>query len=129
MITGDHAITAQTIAKKVGLSGKVLTGPEIEDMSSDMLQRAAENISVFARVSPEHKVRICAALQQNGHVVAMTGDGVNDAPAIHRAEVGVSMGKVGTSVARQASDLVLMDDCYATIVAGVEEGTTDLFQY
>jgi Ca2+-transporting ATPase len=122
MITGDHAITAQTIAKKVGLSGKVLTGPEIEDMSSDMLQRAAENISVFARVSPEHKVRICAALQQNGHVVAMTGDGVNDAPAIHRAEVGVSMGKVGTSVARQASDLVLMDDCYATIVAGVEEG-------
>lgn len=122
MITGDHALTAQTIAKKVGLNGTVLTGPEIEEMTNEQLQHATEKTNVFARVSPEHKVRICAALQKCDHVVAMTGDGVNDAPAIHRAEVGVSMGKVGTSVARQASDLVLMDDCYATIVAGVEEG-------
>lgn len=122
MITGDHAITAGTIAKKVGIMGRVIEGEEIEKMPDVQLQKATEEVNIFARVSPEHKVRICKALQKNGHVVAMTGDGVNDAPAIYQAEVGVSMGKVGTSVARQASDLVLLDDRYATIVAGVEEG-------
>lgn len=122
MITGDHAVTAQAIAHRVGLSGEALSGAEIEEMKDTELQESVKNTNIFARVSPEHKVRICKALQKNGHIVAMTGDGVNDAPAIHRAEVGISMGKVGTSVARQASDLILLDDHYATIVKGVEEG-------
>jgi Ca2+-transporting ATPase len=122
MITGDHAITAATIAKKVGLSGEAITGNEIEKMDEKQLQAVVKTTNVFARVSPEHKVRICTALQANGNIVAMTGDGVNDAPAIHRAEVGVSMGVVGTSVARQASDMVLLDDRFATIVNGIEEG-------
>jgi Ca2+-transporting ATPase len=122
MITGDHVITASAIAKKVGISGETLSGAEIEEMSNRQLQKAVKTINIFARVSPEHKVRICAALQKNGEIVSMTGDGVNDAPALHKAEVGISMGKVGTSVARQSSDLVLMNDHYATIVAGVEEG-------
>lgn len=122
MITGDHAITATTIAHRVGIKGEAITGEKIEKMTEPELRKAVRTTHIFARVSPEHKVRICKALQYNGHVVAMTGDGVNDAPAIHRAEVGISMGKIGTSVARQASDLILLDDHYATIVKGVEEG-------
>ncbi len=122
MITGDHGITAEAIGKKIGLTGSVLIGTEIETMSESDLQKAVKTTSIFARVSPEHKVRICEALQKNGEIVAMTGDGVNDAPAISRAQVGISMGKVGTSVAREASDLILLDDHYATIVRGVREG-------
>ena len=122
MITGDHAVTAAAIAAQVGLTGNVVTGEEIENKEEHELRRLVRITNIFARVSPEHKVRICAALQANGEIVTMTGDGVNDAPAIHRAEVGVAMGKNGTSVAREASDLVLMDDRYATIVQGIQEG-------
>lgn len=122
MITGDHAITAQAIAHQVGLEGDVLSGTEIEKMSPAALKEAVIATSIFARVSPEHKVRICKALQSHGLIVAMTGDGVNDAPALQSAQIGISMGKVGTSVAREASDLILLDDKFDTIVAGIEEG-------
>ncbi len=122
MITGDHAITAQAIASQVGIISEVIEGKEIEKMSDKDLQEAVKTVSIFARVTPHHKVAICKALQQNGEVVAMTGDGVNDAPAITQAQVGISMGNIGTSVARNASDIVLLDDNYSTIVKGVEEG-------
>ncbi len=122
MITGDHAITAQAIAKKVGIESEVLQGVDLDALSDEELQQKVREISVYARVSPAHKVRICKALQANGEVVAMTGDGVNDAPAISQAQVGVAMGKVGTAVARGASDMVLLDDDFSTIVRGVREG-------
>lgn len=122
MITGDHGITAQAIGQQVGLSGTAILGSEIEKMTDEELQEKVKTHCIFARVSPEHKVRICTALQQNGEVVAMTGDGVNDAPAIRKAEVGISMGKVGTSVAREASDLVLLDDSFSSIVRGIKAG-------
>ncbi len=122
MITGDHAITATAIANQVGLKGEAMAGAEIEKIDDDELQKIVPHTNIFARVSPEHKVRICKALQSHGLVVAMTGDGVNDAPALQRAQIGISMGKVGTSVAREASDLILLDDKFDTIVAGIEEG-------
>lgn len=122
MITGDHAITAKSIAKQVGIISDVKEGKEIEHISDIKLKKLVQEVSIFARVTPEHKVRICKALQNNGEIVAMTGDGVNDAPAITQAEVGISMGKVGTAVARNASDMILLDDDYSTIVKGVEEG-------
>jgi len=122
MITGDHAITAKAIASQVGIVSEVLEGKDLEKMTDKELQEAVKTISIFARVTPHHKVNICKALQQNGEVVAMTGDGVNDAPAITQAQVGISMGNIGTSVARNASDIVLLDDNYSTIVKGVEEG-------
>lgn len=122
MITGDHSITAKSIAQQVGIISDVKEGKEIERISDAKLKKLVQEVSIFARVTPEHKVRICKALQNNGEVVAMTGDGVNDAPAITQAEVGISMGKVGTAVARNASDMILLDDDYSTIVKGVEEG-------
>jgi len=122
MITGDHAITAKAIASQVGIVSEVIEGKDIEKMSEADLQKAVQTVSIFARVTPHHKVDICKALQHNGEVVAMTGDGVNDAPAITQAQVGISMGNIGTSVARNASDIVLLDDNYSTIVKGVEEG-------
>ncbi len=122
MITGDHAITAKAIASQVGIISDVIEGKDIEKMSDKDLQHAVTTVSIFARVTPHHKVAICKALQNNGEVVAMTGDGVNDAPAITQAQVGISMGNIGTSVARNASDIVLLDDNYSTIVKGVEEG-------
>lgn len=122
MITGDHAITAKSIAAQVGITSEVIEGKDMESFSDEKLADLVRHVSIFARVTPEHKVRICKALQANGEIVAMTGDGVNDAPAITQAEVGISMGKVGTAVARNASDMVLLDDDYSTIVKGVEEG-------
>lgn len=125
MITGDHELTAIAIAKQLGLLSRgefALTGLELESMSQSELENVVEKTSVYARVSPEHKVRILQALQKKGHVVAMTGDGVNDAPAIKKADVGISMGIKGTDVAKEASDLVLTDDHYATIVSAIEEG-------
>ncbi len=122
MITGDHAVTAEAIAHQVGLEGKVMAGTELEKTSDLDLQKIVLDTNIFARVSPEHKVRICKALQFHGLVVAMTGDGVNDAPALQTAQIGISMGKVGTSVAREASDLILLDDKFDTIVVGIEEG-------
>lgn len=123
MITGDHPDTAQAVARQLGINAdSVLTGAELSDMSGVRLQRVTEQVSVFARVAPEHKKHIAQALQANGHVVAMTGDGVNDAPALKAADIGIAMGISGTEVAKEASDMVLADDNFATIVAAVEEG-------
>ncbi len=124
MITGDHPLTAQAIARQVGLTGQpgVLTGPELEALSDEALQAAVRQTSVFARTAPEHKLRIVQALQALGERVAVTGDGVNDAPALAAADIGVAMGETGTDVAREAGDMVLMDDNFATIVQAVEEG-------
>ena len=129
MITGDHPLTAAAIARNLhlppaGEEPRVITGLELAAMSDAELEQAAAGISVYARVSPEDKLRIVVALQKRGHVVAMTGDGVNDSPALKRAEIGVAMGLAGTDVAKEASKMVLLDDNFATIVAAVEEGRT-----
>ena len=125
MITGDYPNTAKAIATSIGLlqpDHKVLTGGELDRLSDDLLCRQIEEVDVFARVSPEHKMRIVDALQANGEVVAMTGDGVNDAPAIKRANIGVAMGITGTDVAKETADMVLTDDNYVSIVDAVEQG-------
>lgn len=125
MITGDHQATAEAIAREMGfpLQGKgVLTGAELDRLSDEELASLAEEVTVYARVSPKHKLRIVRALKQRGHVVAMTGDGVNDAPAVKEADIGIAMGKSGTEVTKEASAMILADDNFATIVAAVEEG-------
>ncbi len=125
MITGDHKITAVAIAKEIGLmqtGDKVVTGMELEGMSLKELEEIANEVSVYARVLPEHKVKILQALEANGEVVAMTGDGANDAPALKRAHIGVSMGVKGTDVAKEASDMILQDDNFSTIVKAIESG-------
>lgn len=125
MITGDHGTTAEAIAHQLGIlqrGGTVLTGAQLTRMDDDELDKVSDNVYVFARVSPEHKLRIVKSLQRRGHVVAMTGDGVNDAPAIKAADIGISMGITGTDVTKEASSLVLGDDNFSTIVAAIEEG-------
>ncbi len=124
MITGDHPLTALNIAREVGIleRGRALSGVELARMSTDELNAVVKDVSVYARVSPADKLAIITALQAHGEVVAMTGDGVNDAPALKRANIGVAMGITGTDVAREASDMVLLDDNFATIVAAVREG-------
>jgi magnesium-transporting ATPase (P-type) len=126
MITGDHALTAKAIAKQLGLADDphVLTGRELEEMNDEELKKAALETQVFARTTPEHKLRLVEALQSDGLTVAMTGDGVNDAPALKRADVGVAMGKKGTEAAKEASEMVLADDNFASIVAAIREGRT-----
>ena len=125
MITGDHATTARAIAERIGIlrpGRRVVTGAELDCTSDDDLRLVISETDVFARVSSQHKVRIVEALKANGEVVAMTGDGVNDAPALKRADVGIAMGITGTDVAKQTADMVLTDDNYATIVVAVEKG-------
>jgi len=125
MITGDHKITAMAIAREIGIfknGDQAITGTDLEGMSDDQLYKNVKHYSVYARVAPEHKVRIVKAWQKHNDVVAMTGDGVNDAPALKQADIGAAMGIVGTDVAKDASDMILTDDNFATIVAAVEEG-------
>jgi Ca2+-transporting ATPase len=123
MITGDNRITAESIARQLKLgTGKTVTGPELKQMSDEELNKEIEHIAVFARIEPMHKLRIVNALRNRGHIVAMTGDGVNDAPALKAADIGISMGITGTDVAKEASDMVLADDNFATVVSAVDEG-------
>lgn len=126
MLTGDHPVTALAIARELGIAhdqfDHVLTGNELDRMNSEELAKKVEHTAVYARVTPEHKLKIVEALQRNKHIVSMTGDGVNDAPALKRASIGVSMGMTGTEVARQASSLILTDDNFSTIVSAIEEG-------
>jgi Ca2+-transporting ATPase len=130
MITGDHVITAAAIARQIGLIGETeepgqsltLNGRDIAALSDAELITVAQRIAVFARVAPEQKLRLVEALQANGDVVAMTGDGVNDAPALRQANIGVAMGITGTEVAKEAADMLLTDDNFSSIEAAVEEG-------
>jgi P-type Ca2+ transporter type 2C len=124
MITGDHPLTAKAVASELGIltNGRVVAGAELDKMVDDDLARELDHVAVFARVSPAHKLRIVSALQQRGHLVAMTGDGVNDAPALKKADIGVAMGITGTDVSKEAAAMTLTDDNFASIVAAVEEG-------
>ncbi len=129
LITGDHGLTALAIAQELGIAGpqdRVVTGAELSAMDGRTLEEVVQEVSVYARVNPEHKLRLVEALKAHGHVVAMTGDGVNDAPALRRADIGVAMGITGTEVSKEAADMILADDNYATMVAAVAEGRTIL---
>jgi len=123
MITGDHKITAESIAHQLDLPrGNTITGTELQEMSDEELSQQVENTSIFARIDPLHKLRIVNALKSHGHITAMTGDGVNDAPALKAADIGIAMGITGTDVAKEASDMILADDNFASVIAAVDEG-------
>lgn len=122
MITGDHELTAKAIGAEVGLVGNTIRGEELDKLTDEKLREVISNTTIFARISPQHKMRIVETLKADGHIVAMTGDGVNDAPALKKSDIGVAMGIKGTDVAKEAADMVLLDDNFSTIVAAVEEG-------
>ena len=123
MITGDHPATAKAVGEVIGITTeRVVTGAEVEQTTSEQLRDLVRHVNIFARVAPEHKLRLVEALKENGEIVAVTGDGVNDAPALKRSDVGVAMGQRGSDVSREVSDVVLLDDNFATIVAAIEEG-------
>ncbi|MBN1298328.1 MAG: cation-transporting P-type ATPase, partial [Actinobacteria bacterium] len=127
MVTGDHKLTARAIGRELGILGqndRIVDEEELSAMPKEELEANIENIKVFARVSPEHKVEIVEALKKNDHIVAMTGDGINDAPSLKRADIGVAMGITGTAVSKEASDMILTDDNFATIVKAIKEGRT-----
>lgn len=122
MITGDHKATATAVAHQVGIEGKSISGTELDKLSEDQLDKVIQEVDIYARVSPDFKMKIVDILKKHGHIVAMTGDGVNDAPAVKRADIGIAMGITGTDVAKEASDMVLLDDNFSTIVSAIEEG-------
>ena len=125
MITGDYKDTAEAIARELGMideNSKALTGTDLDSMDDEQLASIANEVSVYARVSPIHKLRIVDAIKRNGHIAAMTGDGVNDAPALKKADIGIAMGITGTDVAKETAEMILTDDNFASIVAAVEEG-------
>jgi len=124
MITGDSGITASSIALQIGIpnSHKIMTGDELDRMTDEELRRRVRDVNIFSRVIPEHKMRIVKAFKEKGEVVAMTGDGVNDAPALNYADVGIAMGKRGWEVSREAADLILLDDNFSTIVDTIRDG-------
>jgi magnesium-transporting ATPase (P-type) len=126
MITGDYGLTAESIARKIGIvrgeKVRILTGADLDAMDDDALKEALHGEVIFARESPEHKLRVVSVLKEMGHIVAVTGDGVNDAPALKKADIGVAMGMTGTDVAKEAADMILTDDNFASIVNAVEEG-------
>ena len=122
MITGDHKTTACAIAKEIGIEGEAITGEDLDKMSKEEFHKRIEMIGIFSRVDPKHKLRIIEALKANDHVVAMTGDGVNDAPALKKADIGIAMGITGTDVSKEASDMILTDDNFASIVEAIEQG-------
>ena len=122
MITGDYALTAQAIAHQLGIEGDAVTGEELEKMNDQALKKTVKEISIFSRVNPEHKIRIVRALRETGEVVAMSGDGINDAPALKEADIGIAMGITGTDVTKETADMVLLDDKYTSIVNAVEQG-------